>query len=89
MKRLLYEPVILGSALKAVLAVGTVLGLSLTNVQSEAIVAAVLANLAAFGAITAKTRAVVTPLAKVEDLGRTLGGNATKLVDHITGQFHL
>ena len=79
------NPIILGNLLRALLGVGTVVGLGFTDAQSDAIVAAVLANLAAFAAITVKERAVVSPTQKVADyLGKPI-----EVVDTVLRQVKL
>lgn len=79
------NPVIVGTAIKAVLVVGTIFGLSTTEADREAVVAAVIAVATAVIALTHKERASVTPMRKVEKLAQETGGNAIKLVDQLKG----
>lgn len=81
------NPVIVGTCIKALLVVGTVFGLHTTEADREAVVAAVLAVATAVIALTAKERASVTPMVKVERLAQETGGNAIKLVDKLKGIF--
>lgn len=83
--KLFDEPIILGTALKALLAVGAIFGLHTTEADREVIVAAILAVIAAIAVITKKERASVTPMQKVERLAQETGGNANKLVDKLKG----
>lgn len=83
MKNLLrHEPTVLIALLKAALVCAVAFGLPLTDEQTTALIG-VAAAVLALGAVN---RAVVTPVTKVEELGRNIGGNATKLVDAITGK---
>lgn len=79
------NPVVVGTAIKAILVLATVFGLHTTEADREAVVTAVIAVAAAVAALTAKERASVTPMRKVERLAQETGGNATKLVDRLKG----
>lgn len=79
------NPVVVGTALKALLVVATIFGLHTTEADRELVVAAVMANAAAIAALTHKERASVTPMNKVERLAQETGGNAIKLVDKLKG----
>lgn len=81
MRRLLEEPTILIALIKAVLVVAVAFGLPLDGDQE----AALLGLAAAVLALGAVNRKVVTPIRKVERLAGEIGGNATKLVDRLTG----
>ncbi len=85
MFKLANEPVILGTALKALLLAATLFGLHTTEADREAIVAAIVAVLAAIAVITKKERDSVTPMAKVESLAQETGGEALTLVDRLKG----
>lgn len=83
MKHLLsYEPTLIIALIKAALVCAVAFGLPLDGDQTAAVIGLAGAVLA-LGAVN---RAVVTPVAKVEELGRNIGGNATKLVDAIVGK---
>lgn len=79
------NPVVVGTVTKAMLVMATVFGLHTTEADRELVVAAVMANAAAIAALTAKERASVTPMNKVERLAKETGGNALKLVDQLKG----
>ena len=79
------NPVIVGTVIKSVLALATVVGLETTEADREAVVAAVIAVAVAIIALTGKERASVTPMNKVERLAHETGGNAIKLVDKLKG----
>ncbi len=59
------RPVIVGNVVKAVVALGALVGLTATDASSEAIVGVVVAVLALVAAVTAKEQAKVTPVEKV------------------------
>lgn len=79
------NPVIVGTVIKAMLALGTVVGLSTTEADREVVVAAVIAVAGAIAVLTKKERASVTPMVKVEKLAHETGGNALKLLDKLKG----
>lgn len=79
--KLLEEPTLLLSLLKALIVAGVAFGLPLTDGQTEALLGAAGAVLA-LGAIN---RQVVTPVRKVERLAGDIGGNAIKLAGQLTG----
>lgn len=85
MKWIQDNPVIVGTVIKSMLALATVVGLQTTEADREAVVAAVIAVAVAVGALTAKERASVTPMKKLEDAASEVGGNALKLVQRIKG----
>lgn len=85
MKWVQENPVVVGAVVKAALVCATVFGLHTTEADREAVTVAILAVAGAWAALTAKERASVTPMNKVERLAEETGGNAHKLVDKIKG----
>lgn len=81
MRRILEEPTILISLLKALLIAGAAFGLPISDSQTEALLGVAVAVLA-LGVVN---RQIVTPIAKVERLAEGIGGNAHKLVNQLTG----
>lgn len=81
MRRILEEPTILLTLLKAALVAGAAFGLPLSDGQTQALLG-VAGAILALGAIN---RQIVTPVKKVERLAEGIGGNAHKLVDQLTG----
>lgn len=81
MSRLLEEPTLLITLLKAALVAGVAFGLPLSDGQTQALLGVAGAVLA----LGALNRQVVVPVAKVERLAVGIGGNARKLADQITG----
>ncbi len=62
------RPVIIGNVVKAVVALGALVGLAATDAATEAIVGVVIAVLALVAAITAKEQAAVSPVEKTARL---------------------
>lgn len=79
--RILEEPTLLLTLLKAALVAAVAFGAPLTDGQTEALLAVAGAVLA-LGVVN---RQLVTPVAKVERLAEGIGGNAIKLADKLTG----
>jgi hypothetical protein len=79
--KLLEEPTILLTLLKAALVAGVAFGLPLSDSQTEALLGVAVAVLA----IGAVNRQMVSPVKKVERLAGEIGGNAQKLVNQLTG----
>lgn len=75
------EPTRLVNLLKAVLLCAVAFGLPLSDGQTNALLGVAVA----YVALGEVNRAVVTPVAKVEQLAGEIGGNATKLADRLTG----
>lgn len=82
------NPVIVGTAIKALLALATIAGLQTTEADREAVVAAVIAVAAAWAVLTKKTRDSVTPMHKVEghveSVVKGLGPETVGAVGNIT-----
>lgn len=85
MKWIENNPVIVGTTVKAMLALATIVGLQTTEADREVVVVAVLAVAAAVGVLTKKERDAVTPMKKLEDTATDIGGNALKLVAKLKG----